>query len=163
MSLGQSSVSAGSYIATREVIRGQMNDQMQAMQSSTVPSSQSDLTNFRRKMLDFAQSDGVNYAISGAGLLLAAGGGVISAAAAAGGCCSLTAGAFMAGAATGLATAAGAAAVGMVAYKVGEFLGGEATHAVMKYIFGKEPIPESGNNPICEGDDVYHKNKSATF
>ena len=46
MSLGQSSVSAGSYIATREVIRGQMNDQMQAMQSSTVPSSQSDLTNF---------------------------------------------------------------------------------------------------------------------
>ena len=50
MSLGQSSVSAGSYIATREVIRGQMNDQMQAMQSSTVPSSQSDLTNFRRKM-----------------------------------------------------------------------------------------------------------------
>ena len=94
---------------------------------------------------------------------LAAGGGVISAAAAAGGCCSLTAGAFMAGAATGLATAAGAAAVGMVAYKVGEFLGGEATHAVMKYIFGKEPIPESGNNPICEGDDVYHKNKAQRF
>ena len=148
MSLGQSSVSAGSYIATKEVIRGQMNDQMQAMQSPGGQSSQGDLTSFRRQMLDFAQSDGVNNVMTGAGFALAAGGGMVSAAAAAGGFCSVTAGALMAGALTGLATAAGAAAVGMVAYKVGEFLGGEATHAVMKYIFGKEPIPESGNNPI---------------
>ncbi|WP_443091471.1 PAAR domain-containing protein [Basfia succiniciproducens] len=69
----------------------------------------------------------------------------------------------MAGAATGLATAGGAAIIGLVAYKVGDALGGAATHAVMKYLFGKEPIPESGNNPICVGDDVYHKNKSAAF
>jgi hypothetical protein len=155
MSLGQSSVSAGSYIATKEVIRGQMNDQMQAMQSPGGQSSQGDLTSFRRQMLDFAQSDGVNNVMTGAGFALAAGGGMVSAAAAAGGFCSVTAGALMAGALTGLATAAGAAAVGMVAYKVGEFLGGEATHAVMKYIFGKEPIPESGHRSVevTAGDD----------
>ncbi|MBN6065332.1 PAAR domain-containing protein, partial [Aggregatibacter actinomycetemcomitans] len=94
---------------------------------------------------------------------MAAGGGMVSAAAAAGGFCSVTAGALMAGAATGLATALGAAGVGLVAYKVGEVIGEAATHAVMKYIFGKTPIPESGNNPICEGDEVYHKNKSATY
>jgi len=75
MSLGQSSVSAGSYIATKEVIRGQMNDQMQAMQSPGGQSSQGDLTSFRRQMLDFAQSDGVNNVMTGAGFALAAGGG----------------------------------------------------------------------------------------
>ncbi len=109
MSLGQSSVSAGSYIATKEVIRGQMNDQMQAMQSPGGQSSQGDLTSLRRQMLDFAQSDGVNNVMTGAGFALAAGGGMVSAAAAAGGFCSVTAGALMAGALTGLATAAGAA------------------------------------------------------
>ncbi|MDU8925661.1 PAAR domain-containing protein, partial [Pasteurellaceae bacterium LIM206] len=163
MSIGQSAVSAGSYIATREVIRGQMNNQMQSMQSGTTSGSQDGLTNFRRQMLDLAQSDGVNYTMTGASFALAAGGGMVSAAATAGGFCSVTSGALMAGAASGLATALGAAGIGFVAYKVGDAVGGAATHAVMKYIFKKTPVPESGNNPICVGDDVYHKNKSAAF
>ncbi len=163
MSVGQGAISTGSYVATREVLRGQMNERMQSMQSGTVPSSQGDLTSFRRQMLDFAQSDGVNKVMTGAGFALAAGGGMVSAASAAGGFCAVSSGALMAGAATGLATAGGAAIIGIVAYKVGDALGGAATHAVMKYLFGKEPVPESGNNPICVGDDVYHKNKSAAF
>ena len=159
----QSANSGASYLTTSEMIRGQINNNMQEMMPNNSAPPKDGVTEFRENMLSIAQSDGVNTSITAAGGILAMAGGVVSAAGAAGGWCCASLGALAGGAAVGLGTFLAAGYVGAEAYKLGAAIGESGTHWVMQNILGKTPVPTTGNKPICKGDDVYHQNKSASF
>ncbi|MDR2871941.1 MAG: PAAR domain-containing protein [Xanthomonadaceae bacterium] len=106
-------------------------------------------------VLDFAESEGFNYAVTGASAAVGVGGAVTTSLA--GGA---TAGAAALSGAAALGTFAVVAGAGLAGFWVGGKLGGPAADWLMGSVLGKNKIATDGDAPARQGDPIAHVNKN---